>query len=77
MKGKKEKEKKRKRLKRRHGQGSNLKPSKRGGGILNAQADKVHRACEVEKFCFLKMTLDAHLIHVPFLLISALSLAVS
>ena len=37
----------------------------------------MRRACEVEKLCFLKMTFDAHLIHVPILLISALFLAVS
>ena len=29
-------------------------------------------ACEVKKFCFFKMTFDAHLIHVPILLISVL-----
>ena len=32
----------------------------------------MRRACEVEKFSFIKMTFDAHLIHVPILLISVL-----
>ena len=79
LKGKKEKEKKRKRQKKCwHGQGSNLKPfSQRWVVILIAQVSKVRGVCEIEKFCLFKMTLDAHLIYVPMLLISALFPVVS